>query len=188
MTRLCLITQPRGNIGYRPDSGIVEASLEADGAERGKPVGNADAEANVVPEAAPGVGQSSEGVAQFKCHQHSLEGGVLYWHRIIEDHHYTITSIAFEGAAVSDDEFADGRMVVAQQGHHVFRVCALSEASETAQVAEECGNLPSMAFELLLAARRNDQISHLGRQEAPQPTHAFDLAYLVGDALFELLV
>ena len=45
-----------------------------------------------------------------------------------------------------------------------------------------------MAFELLLAAGRNDQISHLRRQEAPQPAHAFDFAYLVGDALFELLV
>ena len=45
-----------------------------------------------------------------------------------------------------------------------------------------------MAFELLLAARRNDQISHLRRQEAPQPAHAFDFAHLVGDALFELMV
>ena len=45
-----------------------------------------------------------------------------------------------------------------------------------------------MAFELLLRPRRDDQISHLRRQEAPQPAHAFDFAYLVGDALFELLV
>jgi hypothetical protein len=45
-----------------------------------------------------------------------------------------------------------------------------------------------MAFELLLCTRRNDQISHLRRQEAPQPAHAFDFAYLVGDAMFELLV
>ncbi len=34
----------------------------------------------------------------------------------------------------------------------------------------------------------NDQISHLRRQEAPQPAHALDFAYLVGDTLFELLV
>jgi hypothetical protein len=45
-----------------------------------------------------------------------------------------------------------------------------------------------MAFELLLVSRRNYQISHLRRQEAPQPAHALDFAYLVGDALFELLV
>ena len=59
---------------------------------------------------------------------------------------------------------------------------------EAAQVTEERGNLSAMAFKLLLASRRNDQISHLRRQEAPQPAHAFDFAYLVGDALFELLV
>ena len=84
----------------------------------------------------------------------------------------------------SDDDFADGRVVVAQQGHHVFRVGALSEPGEPAQVAKECGNLSAMAFELLLAPRRNDQISHLRRQEAPQPTHALDFAYLIGDAVF----
>ena len=35
---------------------------------------------------------------------------------------------------------------------------------------------------------RYDQISHLRRQKAPQPTRALDFAYLVGDALLELLV
>ena len=45
-----------------------------------------------------------------------------------------------------------------------------------------------MAFELLLAAGRDDQIGYLRRQEASQPAHALDFAYLVGDALFELLV
>ena len=35
-------------------------------------------------------------------------------------------------AVILDDDFADSRMVVAQQGHHVFGVCALSEASEAA--------------------------------------------------------
>jgi hypothetical protein len=45
-----------------------------------------------------------------------------------------------------------------------------------------------MTFELLLASRRNDQIGHLRRQEAPQTAHALDFAHLVGDAVFELLV
>jgi hypothetical protein len=80
-------------------------------------------------------------------------------------------------------------MIVAQQSHHIFRVSALGKPGETAQVAEERGcYLPTMAFELLLAPRRNDQISNLRRQEAPQPAHAFDFAHLVSDALFELLV
>jgi hypothetical protein len=45
----------------------------------------------------------------------------------------------------------------------------------------------TMAFELLLAPGRDDQISHLRRQEAPKSAHAFDFAYLVGDPPFEVL-
>ena len=45
-----------------------------------------------------------------------------------------------------------------------------------------------MAFELLLCTGRDDQVSYLWRQEASQPAHAFDFAYLVGDALFKMLV
>ena len=45
-----------------------------------------------------------------------------------------------------------------------------------------------MAFELLLSTGRDNQISHLRRKEAPQPAHALDFTYLVGDALFELMV
>ena len=45
-----------------------------------------------------------------------------------------------------------------------------------------------MAFKLLLRAGGDDQISHLRREKAPQPAHAFDFAHLVGDAMFELLV
>jgi hypothetical protein len=45
-----------------------------------------------------------------------------------------------------------------------------------------------MAFKLRLCTGSDDQISHLQRQEPSQPAHAFDFAYLVGDALFELLV
>ena len=56
-------------------------------------------------------------------------------------------------------DFADGRMVVAQQGHHVFRVRALGEPGEPAKIAEERGNLPAMAFELFPPqTRRSDQL------------------------------
>src|ERR1700726_481496 len=48
LSRLGFVAKPRGNIGYRPDSGIIEASFKADGAERGKPVRNPNAEANIV--------------------------------------------------------------------------------------------------------------------------------------------
>ena len=57
LPRLGFIAKPRGDVGNRPDSCIVEASLEADGAERSEAVRNADAEANVVPEATPPIGK-----------------------------------------------------------------------------------------------------------------------------------
>ena len=44
----------RGDVRYGPDGGVVEAALETDRAERSEAVRNADAEANLVPEAAPG--------------------------------------------------------------------------------------------------------------------------------------
>ena len=40
-----------------------------------------------------------------------------------------------------------------------------------------------MAFELLLAPRCNDQISHLRRQETSKPTHTLYFANLIGDTL-----
>ena len=45
-----------------------------------------------------------------------------------------------------------------------------------------------MTFELLFSAGCDDQIGDLRRQEAPQSAHSLDFAYLVGDAVFELLV
>ena len=57
MTGLGLIAKPRGNVGYRPDGGIIEAPFKADGPERSKPVRNADAEANVVPQPTPPIGK-----------------------------------------------------------------------------------------------------------------------------------
>ena len=136
-------------------------ALKADSAKRRKAMRDTDAEANVVSPTTPRFGQGSDCVTHFKRHEHRLKRRVLHRHRIIEDHHHAVTSVAFERAVVLDDDFADCRMIVAQQGHHVFRVGALGEAGEPAQVTEQRGNLPSMAFELPLAPRRNDQIGYL---------------------------
>ena len=139
------------------------------------------------PQPTPRFSQGPDCVTHFKRHEHRLKRRVLHWYWVIEDHHHAVTSVSFERAVVLDDDFADGRMVVAQQGHHVFRIGAFSEPGEPAQVTEERRYLSTMAFELLLAPRSDDQISNLRRQEAPQPAHALDFVYLVGDTLFELL-
>jgi hypothetical protein len=61
------IAKPRCDIGHRPNRGIVEASLKADGAERRKTVGDADAEANVVSKPTPLLGQRSDNVCAFRA-------------------------------------------------------------------------------------------------------------------------
>jgi hypothetical protein len=48
LTRLGFVTEPRRDVGYRADCGVVKASLISDGAERRMPVFNADAETDVV--------------------------------------------------------------------------------------------------------------------------------------------
>src|SRR5262245_50817528 len=45
-----------------------------------------------------------------------------------------------------------------------------------------------MAFKLLFRAGRDYQIGNLRRQETAQPAHPLDLANLVNDTLFELLI
>ena len=122
LTGLGFVAQPRCDVGHRPDGGIVEASLEADGAERRVSVRYADAKADLVAQPTPLLSQCSNSIAHFERHQHSLERWVLDRHRIIEDHHHPVARVPFERAAVPDNDLADGRMVFAQQSHHVFWV------------------------------------------------------------------
>jgi hypothetical protein len=114
-----------GDVGNGADSGVVEPALEADGAQRSKSVGNADAETNVVAPLTLLLGQRSDCVTHFERHEYGLERRVLYWNRIIEDHHHAIASVPFERAAVLDHYLANCRMIIAQQSHHVFWVGTL---------------------------------------------------------------
>src|SRR6185312_6754576 len=119
---LGLIAKAGGDVRHRTNGRIIETPLKPDGAKRRKAMRHAIAEANLVPQATPRFRQGSDCVTYLKRHEHSLERRVLDWHRIVEDDHHAVTGVSFERAVVFDDDFADGRMVVAQQGHHVFRV------------------------------------------------------------------
>jgi hypothetical protein len=90
----------------------------------------ADTEAKVVSPTTPPLCQRSNCLTHLKGHEHRLKRRVLNRHWIVEDHHHAVASVAFEGAVVFDDDFADGGMVVAQQSHHVFGVGAFCEPSE----------------------------------------------------------
>ena len=67
MPRLGFIAEAGGHVRYRPDGGIVEAALEADGAKRRKSVRYADAETNLVPEATPPIGKFKFREAEAGC-------------------------------------------------------------------------------------------------------------------------
>jgi hypothetical protein len=83
-----------------------------------------------VPEPAPFVRQCSDGAAHFEGHVDRLERWVLYRHRIVEDDHHAVAGVAFESAAVLDDDFANRGVVLTQQHHYVFSICAFSEPRE----------------------------------------------------------
>jgi hypothetical protein len=72
LTGLGLVAKPRGDVRHRANGGVVEPSLEADGAERSETVRYADAEANLVPPATPRLGQRSDGLAHFQGHEDGL--------------------------------------------------------------------------------------------------------------------
>jgi hypothetical protein len=55
-------------------------------------------------------------------------------------------------------------VVVAQEGHDLFRLDALGKPGKAAQVAEHDDDLAAMAFEDALIALRDDQVGELRRE------------------------
>src|SRR5262249_36203953 len=119
---------------------------------------------------------------------HSLQRGIFDRNRIIEDDHDAVARITFECAAVLDDYLADSSMILGQERHDVFWVRAFCEAGKAAQIAEQGRNFPAMAFKLLFSSRGDYQIGDLLWEETAQPAHAFDLADLISDALFQFFI
>src|SRR5882762_386268 len=52
-----LAAEPRGQVRDRPDGAVVPAALEADGADRGVPLGDAQSEGEIVASLPPADGQ-----------------------------------------------------------------------------------------------------------------------------------
>jgi hypothetical protein len=79
-------------------------------------------------------------------------------------------------------------VMLAQQGHNVFRPCTFGEPRKATQVAEQHGYLASMTFKLLLGARTQRSGQPPAGQEVSKSTHTFHFADLVGDALLHVLI
>ena len=91
---------------FGANRGVVEAPFKSDSAERrisekwrelGHDVGFGI-----------GIAHGSHRLARLERHVHRPKRWIIYWDRVVKDHHHTVTSIPFKRAAVLDDDSADG--------------------------------------------------------------------------------
>src|ERR1041384_5964334 len=82
---------------------------------------------------------------------------------VIEENHDPITAVMVESALVARHNRPERGVVDAQQGHDLFRLGALGEGGEAADVAEHDDDLATMTFEDAFVAMGYDQVCQLWR-------------------------
>ena len=178
--RLGLAAQARGQVGDGADGPVVPAALEADGADGGVALGDADAEAELVDRASasrrPGRWHA---LAHRQRHPHGALGRIGHRHRVVEEDHHAVAGEALERALVGEDQAAHLGVVLAEHAHDLLRLGGLREGGEAAQVEEDDGHLAPMGLERILGAAGHDQLGELGREEALEPPEPLELADLL---------
>src|SRR5262249_1337412 len=76
-------------------------------------------------------------------------------------------------------------MIFTSKFENLLGVSGFGEGGVAAQSAEHDDDLAAMAFEDLLVALRDDQLSKLRREKALQPSDAAQFLNLLGDACFK---
>src|SRR6267143_3097803 len=112
LAALRFAAKPCREIGDRADGPIVQPALEADCADRGKPLGDADAGAQLVAELAPSRRKFLGAVALRQRHPQRALARVGHRHRVIEENHHAVAGEALERALVSEDQLAHARVVL----------------------------------------------------------------------------
>ena len=74
---------------------------------------------------------------------------------------------------------------LAEHLHQLLRLDRVDEARPSAEVGEEHRDLPAMAAEDRVVARRDDRVGELRREEPPQPPQPLELHDLRLHALLE---
>ena len=189
-TRTChgpaAAAQARRQVRDAADRRVVEAPLEADAAERGESLRDADPEAEVVAAPAPAVGELGDPVAHRHGHRDGPLGGVVDGQRVVEEHHEPVAGEALERALEPVDELAERGVVLREHPHDLFGLARLGERRESAQVAEDHHDLAAMTGEEALVARVDDQVHQLRRQEPAQAVHPLQLVDLGVHARLQL--
>ena len=76
MPGLGFVAEPRGDVGYRSNGGIIETSLKANGPERRKSMRDTDAEAELMSKSTPFLNQRSNRRPHIKRRLHRLQCGI----------------------------------------------------------------------------------------------------------------
>jgi hypothetical protein len=93
-------------------------------------------------------------------------------HRIIEEHHDPVARELIERALELAGERPQRAVVVAQKIEHLLGFGGFGKRGVASQVAKYDDDFAAMAFEDLLVALRDDQLSKLGREEPLQSSDA----------------
>ena len=180
------VAQARREVRDRADRGVVRAPLETDPTDRREALRDPDPELKVVTEPLPVGGQLADAIPHRDPHPDGSQGRVVAWHRIVEEHHQAVTSEPLQGPFEVEDELSERGVVGAQDGHHVLGLAGLRESGETAQIAEDDGDLAPVAVEQRIVARGHDQVDQLGCEESLESSHPAQFVDLFADATLEL--
>ena len=115
---------------------------------------------------APLRGDVAELLADVEGELDCALGVVGLDHRIVEEDHDPVAREVLERAVVGDNECTKRRVVQPQEPEHLLGLGGLREDGEVAEVAEQRGDLATMAGEHRLPIRARDERGDLRRQEA----------------------
>ena len=79
-------------------------------------------------------------------------------------------------------------VILAQHGHHLFRLGGFGKAGEAAQIEEHHSHFAAMAHEGILRVAGNDEFGELRRHEALQARQPLELLHLLRHAMLQRAV
>ena len=110
-----LAAQARSQIDHAADGRIIPASLEAERAERGVTVRDADAEIEIVAELHPALAQRRERGLHLERRKGGARRRIRKRQGIVEENQDAVSGEAVDGAFVAGDDRAHRRVVFAER-------------------------------------------------------------------------
>src|SRR5262249_15619758 len=165
LTVLGLSAKTRGEIAHGADRCIARAFRKADLTERRVTLGDPSTKPEQSATSAPAGDQCTRHLAHCHCHFDRARGRVGDRHRIVKEHHDSVTGKLVERSLELAHKWPERAVVLAQKIEHLLGLCCLSKGGVTAQVAEHDDDLAAVAFEDFLVTLRDDEFGKLRRQK-----------------------